>query len=71
MNDTLPEYLRPGEVPRHFSISRSTVYNLMAAGLIESASLRRPGLKRGARLISVKSLRSYLGSLSDATKVSP
>jgi len=54
-----PEYFRPKDAP-HYGISRSTAYNWMDAGLLETKTVRRPGTARGVRLISVKSLRRLI-----------
>jgi hypothetical protein len=55
-----PEFIRPGDVPKYFSISRASVYQLITAGLVKSKSLKRPGNIRGIRLISTESLRAYI-----------
>ena len=56
------EYLRPGQVPRRFPISRSRIYELIAEGKIKSHVLRRNGNLHGPRLISVESIRNYIES---------
>ena len=43
-------------------ICRSTLYNLIADGVIKTKVIRRPGNARGIRLISVESLRDYIES---------
>jgi len=58
--DVDPEYIRVEEVKARFGFSRSFAYDLMSAGLIKSKVLRRPGNIRGARLLSVESIRSYI-----------
>jgi hypothetical protein len=59
-----PEWLRPKEVPKHFGIGRSRIYQLIAEGKVKSVSLRQRGQKHGTRLISYDSLSSYLDSLA-------
>jgi hypothetical protein len=56
------EYLRPAQVSMRFPISRARVYELVAQGKIKSHVLRKVGNVRGARLISVESLRAYIES---------
>ena len=58
-----PEYLRPAQVPGRFNISRSLAYELISEGKIKSFVLRRPGNIRGARLVSVESIRAYIEGL--------
>jgi hypothetical protein len=58
-----PEWLKVRDAARLVSLSVPTIYNLVNEGLVKSVSLRRPGMIRGARLISVDSLRGYLSSL--------
>jgi hypothetical protein len=45
-------------------ISRSTLYNLLATGVIRNCSLKRPGTVRGRRLISAESLAAYFESMA-------
>jgi len=54
-----PEYIRPADAPR-FGISRSTYYNWLADGLVETRLIRCPGNAKGIRLISVSSLRKLI-----------
>jgi hypothetical protein len=61
-------YLRPGQVPRRYPISRSLVYELLGAGQIRSISLRKPGGVRGIRLIPVDSIECHLSKLAAEQK---
>jgi len=40
--------------------SRSMIYNLIAAGVIKSASIKQPGKLTGIRLVHISSLRAYI-----------
>lgn len=60
-----PEYLRPAEAARVFSISRSKLYELMKAGKVTSVSLREEGQTKATRLLSISSLRRFLESRSE------
>jgi hypothetical protein len=55
-----PEWLRLPEAMRIFGLGRSTLYELIAGGKIQSTPLRKPGAKRGIRLIRYDSLALYL-----------
>lgn len=62
-----PEYIRPGDARQMFGISRPKIYDLEKRGKIRSISLAEGKQERATRLISVASIREYLGSLqSDA-----
>jgi hypothetical protein len=52
--------VRPGE--RYQGLARATLLELIEAGHVKSAALRKPGSKRSIRLISKSSLLSYLES---------
>jgi hypothetical protein len=52
------EYIRPAQAPR-FGISRSSAYNLISDGVLKTRVIRRPGTKKGIRLIETASLRAY------------
>jgi hypothetical protein len=58
------KYLRPVQVPRRYPFSRSLLYELLAAGKIESILMRKPGGVRGIRLVSVASIEAYLARLA-------
>ena len=58
------KYLRPVQVPRRYPFSRSLLYELLAAGKIESILMRKPGGARGIRLVSVASIENYLARLA-------
>jgi excisionase family DNA binding protein len=55
-----PEWLRIPEATKLFGISRSKLYELIAAGYIRSTSLRKRGQIKGTRLIDYDSLCRFL-----------
>ena len=55
-----PEWIRVPEAVRLSGISRSSIYELIAAGKIKSFSNRQRGAVRGIRLISYDGLMGYL-----------
>ena len=57
-----PEWASALTISRMFGLSRSTLYELAAAGKIRSASLRDRGKKRGKRLFSTDSVSSFIES---------
>ena len=48
------------DVERCYSIKRSKTYELIAAGLIKSAVIKRKGARSGLRLIDMESVERYL-----------
>ena len=60
-----PEYLRPAEASRVYSLSRSKLYELIKNGKIASVSLREEGQTKATRLLSVASLRRFLEARSE------
>ncbi len=66
-----PRFLRPLDAAAYSSLSRSTLYALMAAGKIRSVSNKQEGKRFGARLIDRLSLDSYLDSLGTEGPPSP
>ena len=54
----------PANHERLEGLSRGTLYQLIAKGLIVSVSLRELGAERGVRLIGLCSLRTYLARLA-------
>ena len=54
-----PEWIRIPDAIRTFGISRSSLYELIAAGEIKSTALRKRGAVRGIRIISFDSLAEY------------
>ena len=56
----IPEYIRPHQVEKYFSVSRSTLYRLLGQGVIASKSIRREGNVRGIRLVSTESIRAFI-----------
>ncbi len=60
LNQSLkPEWLRVPDAVRVFAISRSALFEMIAAGTIKSASLKKRGALRGIRIISYNSLAEY------------
>ena len=57
-----PEWIRPNQATHVFGIGRTKLYELMAAGKIKTASIRKRGDSRGTRLISYDSLASFIES---------
>jgi hypothetical protein len=55
-----PEWIRIAEAVRLFSISRSKLYELIAAGKIKSFCLRERNKVKGIRLISFDSMSAFL-----------
>ena len=67
LNQSLkPEWLRTPEAVRIFGISRSALYELIAAGTIRSTALKKRGAVRGIRLISYDSLASFIERAANA-----
>jgi len=60
------EWLSVNDVSARWSLSRSTVYHLIAAREIKSVSLRRRGQQKGKRLVFVDSVRGYFDRLLEA-----
>jgi hypothetical protein len=58
----LPIWIRaPVRGPEHYTgLTRAKLYQLVAAGLIESASLREPGQIKGVRLFNLASILLYI-----------
>ena len=55
-----PEWLRIPDAIRVSGIGRSSLYELIAAGRINSKCLRKRGAIRGIRIISYDSLLAYI-----------
>jgi hypothetical protein len=62
------EWLRVNDTVRAFGLSRPSLFQLIATGQIRSAHIKRPGAKKGIRLISVQSVRDYIGSFEEAAR---
>jgi len=56
------EWLSVKAAVQKSSLSRSLIYELIDAGEIKSASIRKQGNLRGRRLISAESLREFIES---------
>lgn len=61
-SDLLPEWIDAKLAKRLFSIGRTTLYELAAAGRIRTSSLRERGKLRGKRLFSYDSVKAYIES---------
>lgn len=55
-----PEWLRPKDACKRFSISRSWLYERIAARQVKSTCVRRRGAVRGVRLINRDSLSEFI-----------
>ena len=65
MNTALdPEWLKVLAACQRSSIGRTSLYGLIADGVIKSCVIRKPGNIRGQRLISRVSLDGYLDGLA-------
>ena len=62
------EWLSVAAVSSRFSLSKSTVYELIQAREIKSVSLRRTGKQKGKRLVNVDSVRAYFDRLVALTE---
>jgi hypothetical protein len=51
-------------------MGRTLIYDLLRAGLVQSASVRRPGKVAGIRLVNVASLNAYISSQLDVPPAS-
>jgi hypothetical protein len=68
----VPEFCRPGDMPRLFGIGRTYAYQLIQEGKIKSVSLRKRGARFGVRLISCDSVREFLArEMEKAEKDAP
>ncbi len=73
--DVLPteqiEFGRFDELERRFGIRRSKAYELIEAGKIKSACVKKKGARFGIRLIDFNSVRQFLrGARSNAERFS-
>jgi len=62
------EFLKVSEAAQIFSLSRSTIYELIKERAIRTINLRKRGASRGCRLIHYDSLRDYLLSFEEGPK---
>jgi len=66
-----PDWARPPKNGQHLEgLSRSYIYRLIESKAVKSMSLTTPGAKKGVRLISVSSLRSWLADQAAAQETS-
>jgi len=59
-----PEWLRVKAATAFSGLSRAKLYDLIHSGRIRSASIREQGQRKGTRLISFASLRTFIESLA-------
>jgi len=59
---TVPEWGDSKRIEAMFGLGRPLQYELANAGLIESVSLRRPGMAKAKRIFNVASVRNYINS---------
>ncbi len=64
----LVEWLRVNDTVRAFGLSRPFLFQLMATDQIESVHIKRPGAKKGIRLINVESVRAYIRSFEEVAR---
>jgi len=63
-----PEWIRlakPGSLCPWTGLSRSKLWEVLQSGKVKHLCLKKPGAQRGARLIHLGSLLSYLESLAE------
>ena len=60
-----PEWIDAKQVQLVFSIGKTTLYHLAAAGKIRTVSLREEGKERGKRLFYSNSIRAFLDSQAE------
>jgi hypothetical protein len=60
-----PEWLRVPAATRISSLSRTQLFTGIAEGRLKSVHLKRPGAKKGIRLISFDSLMAYVESFGE------
>jgi hypothetical protein len=53
-----------------FGIKRGTLYNLVAAGMVKSVSLRRKGMKQGCRLFYLPGISAMLKEMLESQSYS-
>lgn len=70
-NGVMPEFGRWQDVQRLFGIKRGTLYNLVAAGMVKSVSLRRKGMKQGCRLFYLPGISATLKEMLECQGASP
>ena len=62
------EWLRVNDTVKAFGLSRPFLFQLIATDRIRSVHIKRPGAEKGIRLISVQSVRDYIGSFEEAAR---
>lgn len=63
-----PEFIRlpkPGTLCAHTGLSRAKMWEVLQTGKVKTVSLRRPGAAKGARLVHLASLLTYLHSQAE------
>jgi hypothetical protein len=59
-----PEWLRLPAATRVSGLSRSHLFRGIASGELRSVEIKRPGAKKGIRLVSFSSLMAYIESFA-------
>lgn len=62
-------WIRVPQAVQLTGLSRSKIYELLAAGLIRNASLKSPGQRHGTRLIERESLLAFIESYVESAEV--
>lgn len=63
-----PEWIRISEACRLSSVTKPVMYQWMQRGLVKNFSNRQRGQIKGARLVNLESLRSFLESRATGGK---
>jgi hypothetical protein len=61
-----PEWLRVNDAVVVFGLSRPHLFRAILLDKVKSVHVKRPGAKKGIRLIEVKSLRDYIRTFAEA-----
>jgi hypothetical protein len=65
LQSTEPEFERIPAICRRFGVSRPFVFESFHQG-VESIHIKKPGRKKGIRIVKVASMRKFLESFGDA-----
>jgi hypothetical protein len=61
-----PEWLRVNDAVVLFGLSRPHLFKAILLEKVKSVHVKRPGAKKGIRLIEVQSLRDYVRTFAEA-----
>jgi hypothetical protein len=61
-----PEWLRVNDAVTVFGLSRPHLFKAIFLDKVKSVHVKRPGAKKGIRLIEVESLRDYIKGFAEA-----